>query len=635
MAYSNITRLTGMASGLDTESIVDSLMKVSRQKVDKIEQQKTLLEWKRELYQNITNKLYEFQNKYFNTANSWASEITKLAASYSSSYISVTTSESSTAGSIYIQDIISVATSAKLESSSSVSAEPVITVNTDNLSNLAGKSIVVNLNGIEKVITFSDKDYETSTDVRNEIQSQLDSIFGSGKIVANLNGDNISLGAPNSTIFIKTPTDGSDPGSALTFTSFSSNRVDFNVSLASAGLKNFALSEEDGDVIEFTINGKPFSFNSSVTLNDIMRIINSSDAGVKMSYSTLTDKFTLVSTETGAASDITISDTTGNLMSALFGAGVKTAGTDAVVRLSVDGSTEPENMITVTRSTNTIVVNGTTITLKGKATGTAEEGIMINLGYDTDAIYSKIKDFINDYNALLSELTTKLSEEYDKNYPPLTTDQKNAMTEKEIELWEKKAKTGLLRNDIYLKRIVEDLKSSFYTPIKDLSDNSQIIGILSEIGISTTKYADKGKLTINETKLKEALNANPEKVLALFAQKSDKSFSVYATQEWLQERYNEEGVFYRLSDIISTNLNNTGNRKGALINLIGSPTDSYTGETEYSKRIKELKEKIEDMEVKLAREEENYWAKFTAMESALAKLNQQNSWLMSLTNTKK
>lgn len=629
---SYVSRITGMASGLDTESIVESLMKASRTKVDKVEQQKTLLEWKREMYQNITTKLYEFQQKYFNTTSSWASEISRLSASYNSSLISVTTSANSTAGSIYIQDIVSVATAAKLESSSPVSADPQITVNTENLSDLAGKTIIVSLNGIEKVLTFSNKEYTAATDVADEIQSQLNNMFGSGKIAVNLNGDNISLSAANSAVMIKTSTDGTDPGDALTFASYSSNRIDFNVSLASTSLRTDALA--GGDKVEFTINGKPFSFNATATLSDIMRIINSSDAGVKMSYSALTDKFTLVSTETGAASDITISDVTGNLMSALFGTGVKTAGTDAVVKLSVDGSTNPESIITVTRSTNTIDVNGTLITIKGKDAGNAEENITINLGYDTDAILTKIKSFINDYNALLSEITTKLTEEYDRDYQPLTQDQKEAMTEKEIELWEKKAKTGLLRNDIYLKSIAEELKRCFYTPVMDLSDNSVSIGILSEIGISTTQYADRGKLTIDETKLKNALNSDPEKVISLFTQQSDKSFSVYATDDWLNERFNEEGVFHRLSDVLNTNLNKTGNRKGALINLVGSPTDSYTGETEYSKRIKELKEKIADLEDKLAKEEDNYWAKFTAMETAIAKLNQQSSWLMSLNSSK-
>lgn len=629
---SYVNRITGMASGLDTESIVESLMKASRTKVDKVEQQKTLLEWKREMYQNITTKLYEFQQKYFNTTSSWASEISRLSASYNSSLISVTTSANSTAGSIYIQDIVSVATAAKLESSSPVSADPQITVNTENLSDLAGKTIIVSLNGIEKVLTFSNKEYTAATDVADEIQSQLNNMFGSGKIAVNLNGDNISLSAANSAVMIKTSTDGTDPGDALTFASYSSNRIDFNVSLASTSLRTDALA--GGDKVEFTINGKPFSFNATATLSDIMRIINSSDAGVKMSYSALTDKFTLVSTETGAASDITISDVTGNLMNALFGTGVKTAGTDAVVKLSVDGSTNPESIITVTRSTNTIDVNGTLITIKGKDAGNAEENITINLGYDTDAILTKIKSFINDYNALLSEITTKLTEEYDRDYQPLTQDQKEAMTEKEIELWEKKAKTGLLRNDIYLKSIAEELKRCFYTPVMDLSDNSVSIGILSEIGISTTQYADRGKLTIDETKLKNALNSDPEKVISLFTQQSDKSFSVYATDDWLNERFNEEGVFHRLSDVLNTNLNKTGNRKGALINLVGSPTDSYTGETEYSKRIKELKEKIADLEDKLAKEEDNYWAKFTAMETAIAKLNQQSSWLMSLNSSK-
>ena len=68
------------------------------------------------------------------------------------------------------------------------------------------------------------------------------------------------------------------------------------------------------------------------------------------------------------------------------------------------------------------------------------------------------------------------------------------------------------------------------------------------------------------------------------------------------------------------------------MNLVGSPTDTYTNDTEYSKRIQALADRIEDMNDKLVDEENRYWKQFTAMETALAKLNQQSDWLYGMMN---
>lgn len=623
---STTTRLTGLASSLDTEAIIKDLMNVSHIKVDKVEQQKQTLEWKQEFYKEITTKLYEFQSKHFNSSSSWDNDVSKLSASCDSNYISVTASPDSSTGNIYIDDIVSLASASKLVSSTSISSNPSIEINTDTLSELAGKSIVVNLNGIEKMLTFTDRTYSSSADVQNELQSLIDSSYGSGKVAVDLNSNTLSLSAPNSTIIIKTPTDGTDPSAVLSFDSFSSNRIDFNVSLSSAALASNPL---DGTDVKFSINGTAFEFTSANTLNDIMTKINSSNAGVKMAYSKLTDKFTLTSTVTGASSNASIEDTTGSLMSSLFGAGEKTNGTDAIIKLSTNGSTSAEDIITLTRSTNNIEVDGTTITLLNEAADETAEKINISLSHDNEAITKKIKSFVEDYNTLLSSITAKLSEERNRDYTPLTETQKEDMSESEIELWTKKAKTGLLANDTYLKAIASELRGCLYTPISELGDNSLTIGLMSEIGISTTNYSDKGKLTINETKLTDSLNNNIDKVMALFTQKSDKSYSLYSTTETQQERFNESGIFSRLSDVLNKNLSKVG-KKGALINLVGSPTDTFTGDTDYSKRIKALEDKIEKMEDSLSDEENRYWNQFTAMESALAKLNQQSAWLSNM-----
>jgi flagellar capping protein FliD len=107
-------RLTGMASGMDTESIVEGMLSASKTKLENAEKQKTLLEWKQEAYKSILTKLSSFQSKYFGTSALCSSDtllgtsLTKLSASYSSSYVSISTTSDSTAGSMYIADIASL-----------------------------------------------------------------------------------------------------------------------------------------------------------------------------------------------------------------------------------------------------------------------------------------------------------------------------------------------------------------------------------------------------------------------------------------------------------------------------------------------------------------------------------------------
>ena len=617
----NSTRLTGMASGLDTESIIEKMLTMSKAKIDAVEQKKQLLVWKQEFYQEVATSLQNFQNKYFSTTTSFSDSLSKLSATSSSNLVSATSSANAKAGKIYIDDIISLASAAKLTSSNTVSANPTININTAAIDELSGKSIIVNLNGVEKTIKFDTLDYLNSGDVAAQLQTRLNAAFGSNKIDVELNGDKMTLSAANSTLILKASDDTSGP---LEFNSFSSNRVEMNVSLASAG---FASSLDATDGIAFSINGVDFNFESTTSLSQIMKAINSSSAGVNMTYSNLTDKFTLTSTETGSGSAVVFEDKTGNLMQSIFGEGNFVAGTDAVVRLSDTGS--EADAITVTRSTNTFDINGTTLTLNGMAEGNAKESISIAVNYDTNAMVEKVKAFVTDYNTLLGSINDKISEKYDRDYQPLTDEQKKAMSEDEVELWTKKAKTGILSNDIYLKDIATKLRSIFYTPISNLEDNALSIGDLSSLGISTPNYNAKGQLKIDEEKLRNAFNTGPLEALLLFSQESKTAYSLYSTEAQQQKRFNESGVLERLADLFKTNLNKVG-KKGALINLVGSPDDKFSGETDYKRRIIALEDKMSSMNISLAKEEERYWRQFSMMESALANLNQQSSWISNM-----
>jgi flagellar hook-associated protein 2 len=626
-------RLTGMASGLDTESIVSDLMKVEKYKVDEVKKQKSLLEWKQEYYQEITTKLSAFQSKYFGTSSSSSligGSLNALTATCNSPYVSITAGSNTTEGSMYIADILSLASGAKITSNQAVTAAPKISVNSEALGDLSGKSIVVTLDGVSKTLTFSPRIYSTAADVQDELNAQLGAAFGAGRVNVMLNGSTLSMDSQNSALRISVPTDTeSNPTGILDFDSYAGNRLELNMTLAQSSFANDIFAAPDDQNLNFTINGTPFSFSGERTVNDVIKAVNASAAGVTMSYSSLTDSFSLTSKTTGAASSISVQDDHGFLMDALLGTGAYTAGTDAVVRMSANGSTNEEDLVTVQRSTNSFSVNGAAVKLLGKASGDAQEGINVSFSYNSDSIVENVKAFVDDYNELLGSITTLTSAERFRDYKPLSDDEKDEMSDKEIELWTEKAKSGILRGDTTLQSIETELKSSMFSAIQKLGESGSNLGILADIGITTSGYQEKGKLHLDENKLREALTSDTEKTLGLLTQTSSTSYSQYASSEQRAKRFNESGALWRLSDILTQNLNTVG-KKGMLITLVGSPNSAYLGESEYRSRIADIQDRIDSMNEKLISQEDTYYKRFSAMETALSKLNSQSSWLANM-----
>jgi flagellar hook-associated protein 2 len=617
------TRITGIASGLDTEELVEKLTEVYQLRIDAAEQQKQLLEWKQEAYLEITSALIDFQTKYFSNSGTGLSISKSLssmsAGSFSSPYLTVSTSSSSAASNVYVSDIVSLATGAKVTGSQTATAAPTLQVNADTLSELGCKSLKITLDGVEKTITFGAEDYASAEDVTAALQSLADAAFGSGRVTVARDGDSITLDAGTSTLSIAgSGVEGSDAAEVLTFTEGASNRLNLTSSLSASGL-----AVDPGETVEFSINGVSFSFTSESTLSQIIQAVNKSAAGVTLSYSTLTDKFTLSATETGSGSQISFSDSQGSFMGAILGEGVTTAGTDAVVKLSTDGSTDESSMITITRSTNSFEIDGTTYTLTGKASGDTEENLSITVGTDVDAMVETITQFVEDYNSLLAKITDKLSETKYSDYLPLTDSEREELSETQQEQWTEKAKSGILLNDSVLQNLASQLRRCLFSDILETGTEESIGVYLASIGITTGTYSEKGQLKIDETALRSALQTDASDVIDLFTQKSSISYSQYASDEQKTTRYSESGLFERLSDIIKNSVSKTG-VKGTLIELAGASSSS---ESIYKTRIDKKEEEIEKLTQKLEDAQDRYWSQFTAMETALSKLNSQSAWL--------
>jgi flagellar hook-associated protein 2 len=300
-------------------------------------------------------------------------------------------------------------------------------------------------------------------------------------------------------------------------------------------------------------------------------------------------------------------------------------GTSALSDLGIEANyTEGEDAEavidgeTVKRGSNSFTIGGITYTLHSESA--VEQTISCTM--DVDGIYEGIFDFVEKYNETIGIMNDKISEEYKREYLPLTDEQKAEMSEEEIENWEVKAKTGLLRNDSLIENIVYKMRRAVSDSIEDVS------GILADIGITTSGYMNKGKLEIDEVKLRSAIEDNPDRVMNIFSKESEIDYYYDLSDEDREIRYNESGIMQRLSDILEYNVGITG-EKGMLLQKAGMEGDRSEYDNLLYKNIAKYDQEIEDMREELYDKEEEYYRKFSVVEKMIAQMNAQSEWMFS------
>lgn len=605
-------RLTGMASGLDTDSIIQQLMQIERSKVDKVKQERQLLEWKRDDYRSITSLVKSFKDSFMDVLSTkdMRSSSNYKAYKVSSSDTSAVTA-TATANAIASAHTITVTQLAKAAGTvgtETVSSQLQSSEAVTDLDFTGGKDFSIILNGITKKITIAGS-FESADELKTYLQAQMDSAFGSGKIsVGNTEGQ-ISFSSSDSKITLVSGT--TDALAQLNIASGSTNRLNLTSKLSEINMPT-----APNGIIAFKINDVSFEYDSTVkTMKDLINEVNNSNAGVILSYSEATDKFSLTSKVKGAGDAIKIEEVSGGM----FGAGSKLGISTLAVNNGQDAVFELDGTV-ITRNDNNFVLDGVSYSLmKENVT------VSLNVEQNVDEIYDNIKNFVDKYNELIAKINSVIREERDTDYMPLTDAQKEAMSEKDIEKWEAKAKAGMLRNDSILSGMLTEMRNAMYGAIEGIE------GGIYSIGIKTGTYTQQGKLIIDETKLKDAIRNTPDLVASIFSKESDIRYSVNMSSEDRQQRYKENGIVQRLYDIIQKNIttvpNADGNR-GLLIERAGSAGDSYDITSYISRQINIKADLIDTMLDKLYDKEDQYYAKFAAMEKALSQMNSQSSWLM-------
>jgi flagellar hook-associated protein 2 len=626
-SFTSKLRLTGL-SGLDTESIIEQLMQVERLPLDTLKQRKTLVQWKQEAYRSVSTSLMGFKSKFFDIVNrssyllSENSIKVKTVKTSSSEYLTATAAANANLGSQNVK-VVQVAEAAR-----SVSAGKVSKAITGTIENtqLADKNILVTLDGVSKEITL--ENYASETELATKLQDALNKAFGSGKVQVNLtlnedlNKYQFTLDTANGAtkVTLNEASGSSGVLENLGLNNGVSNRINIKGTLASLeDSLNIPLTKDADGNYSFTINNKTFSFSETDSLQKVFDTINNSaEANVTISYDEITDKITLAAKQTGTGDTLKLEDLDGSNLLAALGLGSITAGKDAVVQ--IDGET-------IVRSSNNFTVNGITYSLK-KAHAASSTGETLTVEQDIDSVVNNIKTFVEEYNKLIDSINGLVNEKYDRNYLPLTDAQKEAMKEDDIEKWEKKAKTGILRNDSILQQITLAMRKALYEKVEGVNIS------LKDIGIESKSYSDNGKLYLDEDKLRNALTNNPDEVTKLLNGTSSQypTYSRDFTSEEKQAYHKQSGVLRRLASIIEDNISTVRNAKGykgTLLEKAGIENDLTNTKNLLSYELEDYDDRIDDLVAKLAKKEESYYSKFSALETMLNKMNQQSSWILS------
>lgn len=584
---------SGLASGIDTSSIIDKLMSLERKPQDDLKNQVLYNSGRNDVYstlnsrlaslKDIVNEFDDVANPFFEQKEISSSDPSVAAAAITGSYpamgnFSIDVSALATAAMASGSEAIytgadSTAQAAVFASAGGVNA-PSFTVDpTQSLASQSGNFAVAPQTSGTITINGESIDWDDSMSL-NEIMGKIN----------NANAGVTATFDQITQTFSLTSTD-TGAEAEITVSQSSGNLWDMlqitpgTVQGTDAVTPDITKAVGSADAHldtavtsgTFTINGVIFTVDAATdTLQSVLGRINNSSAGVNVSYDTSTHRVTLYQKETGSSNQIVLggTDDTSNFLFAMKlsgnnppvgGAGDTYSGTDAQVSLN-GGAVQSYDSNAVQG-----LIPGVSLSLK--STGAAT----VNVAQDVDGMVATVKDFVNQYNNVLTYINTKLSET--KVDSPSTVSDKLQ---------------GAFVGDSLILDAKSDLISAVTAAAPDLTGT---LKHLSQIGIDTTSdnYGEAGTLVLDEDKLRAALESNPDQVEALLNDP-------------------DEGIMTKMKEQITAMTDP----------IYGSFTLEQKSLTDINS---DINQRISDMENRLTKKEDQLKLEFAAMEGAVQKLN--------------
>lgn len=694
-------RMTGMTSGLDTDSIVSALMEAQTTKKTKVENKKTKLEWTQNIWTGLNKKLYSFYTDSAGKMRFQSSYQTKKAASSDASILTATAQSSASSGSYTVKvnqlaaaqyvtsakvsakstDASGKVTESKVTSDTKLSAlgfdtegdttieitagEKTINLNVDETTTVrdfvnALKDAGLNASFDEKQGRFFISAKESGADGKFTITSKTmtgEQVAAQNKLMDSVDYSNLSSGDQDTVKKIlsdlknaqdtsaaadaekslqgisdrtakekateyyknkltddmlsqyKYETDGTDGnGDAHKAGDIDYSKV--KQALQEAGLDNNVYTESDRlivlkqKIIEPAVTEKLASEEYTGKIDNAVTS-GLGDAGIEKQ----SERYATISLAVNGYAQAMKDGTEQSKESAL-----KLLGMDDIDGSAVKESADGTGMVVIEAADSIVQVNGATLTssnttldvngLSLNLVSASDREVKVTVSNDSTAVYDAIKDFVEQYNSALSEMNKYYYADSARGYDPLTDDQKEAMSDEEVEKWETKIKDSLLRRDSTLSGILETFRTSLTGITVKASDGKTYS--LANLGITTSKdYKEYGLLHI----------------------KGDEDDTDYADSEnTLQSMINSDpDIVMEVMSGIASNLYNNINKKISTTTTMKSALSFYN-DKEMTKQMTQYKKDIKSWETKLSDMEDRYYKQFSAMETALSKLqSQQNS----------
>ncbi|MCM1120831.1 MAG: flagellar filament capping protein FliD [bacterium] len=616
-------RMSGLMSGMDTESIVQQLVEARSTKVTKAKNSQTKLQWKQDIWKDLNTKLKTLQSKLsgLRFSSDYAKKITKAS---NSNAVSVLTSDSAVNGvqQLQINQLAKTAymTGGKILTrdekinTDAIKAGDVLTFDQDGDGKDIPKTFKMTITTTDpkthdvtdtKEVNFSVTSETTATELIKQLRDAgLEAIYDdeTGKIrFLPAKNTNVSLEGDSSVYSaLMEPGSRKDTGSEVT-------------ALTELGDLMIFSRDGDGNEISKSIKVKTgekevnIELTSKTTISDMLTKMR--EAGLNANFDAKQERFFISAKDSGADGNFTITSNDADAMEALGLAEKKdTDEKGNEINVGVTYITGQDARITLngatfTNKNNTFEINGLTIVAQNETQ--AGETITLTTQQDTDGIYDKIKDFFKTYNEVINEIDKLYNADSAKDYEPLSDDEKYSMSDSEIEKYEQKIKDSLLRRDENLSSVGNALKKIM---LKGFSVNGKTM-YLSNFGIETLSYftasdnersayhidgdPDDTNTSGNTDKLKQMIASDPDTVISFFTQLTQSLYTEMNEQSKSVEGTRSFGSFY----------------------------DDKKMKSDYD----DYKTKIKDLEDKLADYEDKWYKKFAAMETAMAKMQQNAS----------
>lgn len=676
-------RITGMNSNLDTESIIQELVKVESTKIDKLKKEQTKLQWKQDAWKDLNSKMKSLFNKTV-TNLMWPTSYSKKTTSVSnSSAVSVITGANAMNGvqelKIIQQAKTGFLTGKQLSKNGAYTASSKLSeiapdkfgAGESGVFNITsgGKTTEIKVNGdttISDVLTqlkragvnasFDEKNqrlFVLSKEAGEANDFALTASDAAGQSALEALGINASLADDKAALKEYTEFAGYyvagdraatlanmqgmiDKETASRVAAYKKSTADAKASIESAQKKMDAITGKDGydpsataDSIQTKIDdlkkdmetmtdeekeaaGKTLS-ELEVQLADVKQV-DSYKEEIFKNQKTIAgnEQYITIDADGNAAATGTlitqVEDAYFNKASfarkvmddynagTLTGGAKKIPGQDAVIKLNGEDFTSTNNVFEV---------NGLTFTVLAETS----EPITVTTREDTDGIYDMVKSFLKEYNALINEMDKLYNAETAKGYEPLTDEEKSEMSEGDIEKWEQKIKDSVLRRDSSLSTVSNMMVGIMSAGVEV---NGQKM-FLSNFGINTLSYFEAGD---NE---KHAYHINGDPDNEHTSGKEDKLKTAIAN--------NPDSVMNFFMGL-AINLNE-GWKKVSATNDFSSYNTAYNDKL-MKEQYTKYTSKIEKQEERLTAMENKWYAKFTAMETALAKLQSNQSAVSAL-----